>query len=50
MDQLDLAEGLPGVFARLEGSLSFGLGGVKLLLIDVTLDDLLRSLVQLLSQ
>jgi hypothetical protein len=48
MDQPNLAEGLPGVFTRLEGSPSLGLGVLKLLLIDVTHDYLLGAFVQLL--
>lgn len=50
MDQPDLAERLPGVFSRSEGSLSFISSALKFLLIDVSFNDSLWTFIKLIFE
>ena len=50
MDQPDLAERLPGVFSRSEGSLSFISSALRFLLIDVSFDDFLWTFIKLMFE
>lgn len=46
MDQPDLAQSLPGILTRSEGSLSLCLGVFDILPFDVTLDNFLWTVAQ----